>query len=699
MSEHVIWINEPAKNTPARILPDGAFTGNGDLAAVLAGTADRIRIHVCKTDFWKSDGRVGPEGVCGGTAPVGVIQILLPQLAYASYRVEQNLDLAYIKLHLEDRCFSADMKLTVCAGENTMIIELERTFPAVSASVRLIPCEGFESVSRTGETNGISFMERGFDTPECRYPTYCMCALKTVSRSVLNGRERIVWAVNVRTNHETAAYDSQSVERVADIDSKECTRLLAEHEKWWARFWSKSGIEIEDREIQLAWYAGLYAVACCSRNKKFPPGLWGGYSTSDGMAWFGDYHLNYNYEAPFYALTSSNHTELLECYSPVINDFLPTAKRFAKDYFGIDGAIFPVGLGPLGLETDYRPETREHGHLFHGQKSNGAYLAVIPMMHWYATRDKEFAKREYYGFLLAVAEFWENYLVMENGEYQIYNDALNEVSWYMGNEHMPQGHDDKNPIVSCGLVRMLMNLVTDISEELGENTDKIPVWKNIVKHLPKAKTVDSNGEKILRAVEGSCDVRELSLEYMYPVGEIGKYSDPELFEAARNTHRRLSIWDSHNRFCSYYPMAARLELPPDEILGHIHDVLKDRGLPNGMVRYDGGGLENSSAVTNTVNEMLLQSYEGIIRLFPVWDRNTCAKFHGLRAKGAFIIDASLENGKITAEILSEKGFTFTVEKPGDGYILITGDGSRIPLTERFTSVGTVPGEVIRIFSE
>ena len=38
-------------------LPDGAFTGNGDLTAVLAGTADRIRIHIGKADFWKADGR------------------------------------------------------------------------------------------------------------------------------------------------------------------------------------------------------------------------------------------------------------------------------------------------------------------------------------------------------------------------------------------------------------------------------------------------------------------------------------------------------------------------------------------------------------------------------------------------------------------------------------------------------------------
>ena len=145
-------------------------------------------------------------------------------------------------------------------------------------------------------------------------------------------------------------------------------------------------------------------------------------------------------------------------------------------------------------------------------------------------------------------------------------------------------------------------------------------------------------------------------------------------------------------------MAARLELPPEEILSHIHDVIENRGLPNGMVRFGGGGLENSAAVPATVNEMLLQSYEGIVRLFPVWDRNGKTRFHGLRAKGAFVINAEAENGNITAEILSEKGMPLTLESPGTGYVLMTGDGRSVPLDDRFTTVETSPGETLKLFS-
>ena len=409
--------------------------------------------------------------------------------------------------------------------------------------------------------------------------------------------------------------------------------------------------------------------------------------------------MNYNFEAPFYALTSSNHPELLECYTSPLNDFLPIAKRYARDYLGIEGAYYPVGIGPLGLETDYRPETKEHGHLFLGQKSNAAYGAVIPMMHWYGTRDTEFAKREYYDYLLSVAEFWENYLVFEDGEYQIYNDALNEVGWYAGPGYMPQGQDDKNPIVSCGLVRMLMKLMIDLSGELGMHTEKIPKWQHIHDNVVTPKTFEMDGRTYLRGIEGHHDIRELALECMFPVGEIGKYTTPALYEAANNTHRHLSIWESSNRFCSYYPMAARLEYPPEEIISHIHTNIEKHGLPNGMFRFAGGGLENSAAIPMTVNEMLLQSYEGILRLFPVWDNKRDVRFRGLRAYGAFVVDANLENGRIRAEILSEKGMPLTIESPDSGYILLTGSGKRIPLNEPTITVNTTSGERLILTQE
>lgn len=693
MGKHVFKITHPAKDTPSTALPDGAITGNGDVTATLAGGPDRVRIYIGKADFWKADGRVYTENR-GGIAPLGLIELLLPQMAYADYLAEQDIDECRISLCLTAGKLSVSLKITVCATDNTILLELDRPIMS-SASVSLLPLEGSDAVTEVGSDGDVSCAVRGFDSPQLRFPSYGICALRRISRARAAGREKSLWAVCVSTSHDTAAWKAQTTEKISAMTEDDAVRLLSDHAAWWRDFWSKSAVNLPDSDLELYWYAGIYAVACTARNKKFPPGLWGAYCTSDGMGWFGDYHLNYNYQAPFYALSAANHPELIECYSSPINDYLPLAKRWSEEFLGIKGSLFPVGLGPLGLETDLRPDTKEHGHLFHGQKSNGAYAAVIPMMHWYSTRDKDFARREYYDFLLSVAEFWENYLVFEDGEYQIYNDALNEVCWYASPDAMPEGHDDKNPIISRGLVKMLMKLMIDISSELGENEDRIPKWQHILDHTPDADAFELDGVQMLRSKDGCEALNELTIEYAYLSGRVGKYTSPWLFGVTKNTHRRLSIWDSHNRFCSYYPMAARLEYDPAELISHIREVIEKRSLPSGMFRYGGGGLENSAAIPATVCEMLLQSYEDIIRLFPCWDVSRDASFKGLRAFGAFVVDGSVIGGEISAVIRSEKGRVLRVEKPGDGYCVVRGDET-IPLTEQITVIETKAGETLTL---
>ena len=695
MNRHIFTIRQPAKETPSQALPDGAITGNGDVTVTLGGTADRICLYIAKADFWKADGRVYTPHL-GGLSPLCTAEILLPHLAYADYEAIQDMDKAKLGLSLTAGKMSANLTVTVCAEENTILLELERTHPAVSASISLRPREGCEAICETGMDGDVSYAIRSFDAPELRFPSHGICAMRRISRVIAEGRVRDVWAITVCTNHDSAAYKKQAIERALVLEQTDIPRLLSAHEAWWSRFWDKSGVELPDKVLENYWYAGLYAVACCARNKKFPPGLWGAYSTADSMGWFGDYHLNYNYEGPFYALTSSNHPELAECYTAPINDYLPTAKQYAKEYLGVRGSFFPVGIGPLGMETDVRPDTKEHGHLFLGQKSNGSYAAVVPVMHWFGTRDKSFAKREYYDFLLSLGEFWESYLVLEDGVYQDYNDALHEVAWYAGPAYMPETQDDKNPLLSACLIRMVMKTLIDLSSALGENTDKIAKWQDILNRLPAIGTYEANGAVYLRCKDNAEFLDELIMECVYPMGQIGQRLTPEIYEAARNSHEKLAVWDSHNRFCSYYPAAARLGFEAEEIIGHIHEVIEKRSLPNGMFRYGGGGLENSSAIPSTVNEMLMQSYEEVIRLFPVWDKSRDARFHGLRAKGAFVVDAVLENGKISAEILSEQGMPLTLETPAGGCILIRGDGRKLTVTEPQITVDTLRGECITL---
>jgi hypothetical protein len=85
-----------------------------------------------------------------------------------------------------------------------------------------------------------------------------------------------------------------------------------------------------------------------------------------------------------------------------------------------------------------------------------------------------------------------------------------------------------------------------------------------------------------------------------------------------------------------------------------------------LLYYGGGGIESCGGFL-AINEMLLQSHEGVLRFFPVWPKDQDARFGTLRAVGAFLVSAELKNGVVTGvKIVSEKGRDCTVQNPWTG---------------------------------
>ena len=66
--------------------------------------------------------------------------------------------------------------------------------------------------------------------------------------------------------------------------------------------------------------------------------------------------------------------------------------------------------------------------------------------------------------------------------------------------------------------------------------------------------------------------------------------------------------------------------------------------------------------------MLLQSHTGIVQLFPAipegWKN---VEFNNLRTEGAFLVSSKKENGRLTVEILAEKGGVIRIANPFGAY--------------------------------
>jgi hypothetical protein len=114
------------------------------------------------------------------------------------------------------------------------------------------------------------------------------------------------------------------------------------------------------------------------------------------------------------------------------------------------------------------------------------------------------------------------------------------------------------------------------------------------------------------------------------------------------------------------------------------DLMKSRNLIQlNTMYYEGGGavIETPLAAVESIDYLLLQSWNGIIRIFPAvpsrWKHISMKNF---RSEGAFLVSAEWGDGTISGlRIFSEKGRKCTLHNPWKGKALIVRDeaGNRI----------------------
>jgi hypothetical protein len=192
------------------------------------------------------------------------------------------------------------------------------------------------------------------------------------------------------------------------------------------------------------------------------------------------------------------------------------------------------------------------------------------------------------------------------------------------------------------------------------------------------------------------DGNTLGIQHIFPAGAIGLDSDPKLLEISRNMINEMGRWADYNGFSSWYTACARIGYEPAVILSKLRAECDKHSFPNLLLYYGGGGIESCGGFL-AINEMLLQSHEGVLRLFPCWPKDQDARYGNLRAAGAFLVAAELQRGHVSGvKIVSEKGRPCTVQNPWPGakiQLIRNGKPSEYSAGNRFT-FKTGAGETI-----
>ena len=683
ISKHRVVYTQPANRIPARISVDAPMMGNGYTGIAISGPSHKQVYYIARNDFWRLKNGYNESF----PAVLGKLEISIPGLEGSTYRIEQDLYEAKTWSQFSKSGCEVRFKTYVSATEDLMIIEIaldgegelkgsvDLELPGEPELASDLP-EGYsypaETLKGTADS-GIGYIWRAF-VEDVEVATKAVCAYRVVGGSdntfILTKGEPVTIVVAFSSNFKSENCLAAVKKLLSGFDQRKALALEKAHEAWWQEYWSMSYVDINDDPIEKQYYLSNYNLACFSRDQDFPPSIFGTCITRERPAWNGDYHLNYNHMAPYYGLYSSNHIQQADPYNAPVLAMTERGKFYSNEITGIEeGIMLPVGIGPLGIETTrenrwmrefttYKQRgLSEAGGLFFNQKSNSSYCVVNMAMQFYHTYDQDYTKRVY-PFVKGVATFWENYLEFENGRFVIYSDAIHEGSG-----------ENVNPILSLGLIRLVMQTAIDMSKELDADTDRTENWQHVLDHLSGYTYQERDGKEVFRYTEEGTawwENNTLGIQHIYPGGQIGPDSDPELLRVARNTIEVMQRWLDINGSNSFFPAAVRVAYDPDTILAHMHRYI-EHTYPNGYQLDNPHGIENLSTVPNTINEMLCMSHGGVIRIFPVWPKRKDASFHTLRTRGAFLVSSQLKQGVVQyVKIESEKGKKCIVENPWPG---------------------------------
>lgn len=722
------------KDIPTPKTPDAPLAGNGDIGVTLGGGPDSLTFYLGKNDCW----RAYPVYPGGGIALPGGLTLLLPDLRSATYHAREKMDKAAIESEFDKDSLHLSLRTWVTATHNNVIIECSSNLPT-KAKLRLWTKSGNTSVNTSGNSGGIYWATRSFEnTPLLAWPCHIAIAMKVIGSPVstdsivdLLPGHPVTISITLYSNFDRSNWKTAAIRDAMKLTPALIVSMRHEHEQWWQRFWKQSDVQINDPYLQKYYYVSQYLFACATRGGKFPPGIWGPFITRDSTAWGGDYHLNYNYEAPFWAAYSSNHTDLADNYDQPLLDYMSEGRRLAKDLLNMPGIYYPVGIGPKGLVTTRWPLAPEEmyqrygtldnnidqGYKFLGQKINAVFGSANMLMRFYSTYDHAYAER-IYPYLLACAEFWEHYLSFEEGRYVIRMDHFNEIMPNLRTKGQWKDRlGDLNSTLSLGLVTMLFRGVIDVSTWLQKDKDRRQQWRDILLHLSKFPVGEKEGRLSLKnrergpqnATEQPEGLNRVSIHgLILPGGITGPFTD--------SAFNRILLNDVHhwadkmkgpgewgntlgNGIETCFPGAVRVGYDPAVILRQLKDRISLTALPNGWITQTGGGIETLAAVPLTINEMLLQSYEGILQVFPVWDHSRDASFDQLRAYGAFLVSSRIKGGRVEfVRLISEKGRPCYMENPWPGekvQLIRSGRPSEILSGTRFHFI-TTPGEKMLI---
>jgi alpha-L-fucosidase 2 len=527
---------------------------------------------------------------------------------------------------------------------------------------------------------------------------------RSEDKSVIEG----CWTITTKGTPYSPDKSAWTLTHDASASGISFNEALKAHTQWWKNFWSKSDIHLPDTILENQWYREIYKFGSASRKGSPPITLQAIWTADNGSLppWKGDFHNDLNTQLSYWPGYSSNHMEETSVFTDWISRNEKTAKDYTTTYFQCPGLNFP-GVStltgePMGGWIQYACSP-----------TTSAWLAQYFYDQWKFSRDTIFLRTKAYPYLREVAIFLDNLAVMKDGKRTLPLSSSPE----MGDNSVDAWHTSTTNF-DLSLIRSVYSEASEMAKVLGKDND-VWYWKKVLNEWPAFTKDGDDALMIAKDLPYSHSHRHFShLMAIFPLGLIhvqnGKQDQRMIASSLKELEKAgTSEWCGYSYawLGNLYARAGRGEDAAVALktfascfcLANSFHVNGDQsGTGKSNYTYRPFTLEGNFACASGIQEMLLQSQNGIIRIFPAvpsaWKD---ISFHNLRARGAFLISAVRKDGKVTEiRIFPEQGGKLILQDPFEGgrklRLKVTGVDGGIKIRSGRMEMRTVTGQEIVI---
>ncbi len=455
--------------------------------------------------------------------------------------------------------------------------------------------------------------------------------------------------------------------------------LIEQHEQAWHKFWSASGVDLDDTDLRNMWYRNLYFLRCVSKPGVEAIGLYASL-TNDSPPWHGSHTLNYNSEQTFWTSYVTNHVELSEPYERMVFRYLPRARWFARQTYNCGGAHIPHNI--FAHET-FDPEkcrsknNRMHSFPPYAHTIGVSGFVVQNLWHHYKYQpDKKYLEEIAYPAVRDVAIFYADF--MDQCETVADGKVLLAPSY--SPEHWsltPDFKYNRNGTFDIAFAAFTFKAAIEAAGDLGRDAELAARFEKALQRLPDYPTTQADKPVVVDMLDAPPITYNITVPVVpvFPADQVTWFSpeaEKDLFVRTIETVK----WTGYNSSIILSVARARLSMP--DTWKWVKETLLFRSRPNGTITLlpgDGcGHFTEQFAASMAVSELLIQSVGDIIRVFPAWPSEKSARFENLRAQGGFLVSAEQTDGQVKEIIVtSTVGGRLRILDPWTGKKIIERD--------------------------